>query len=102
MRCHHQHRGKRSSPFEQSGRNGHRYDEAVPELPEMQALSERLDDAFGGARVERVMPLQFSALKTVAPMYDTLNGQRLTGVERRGKFLVMELERARLVGARVW
>jgi formamidopyrimidine-DNA glycosylase len=86
-----------SSSFAQSGRNGHRYDDAVPELPEMQALSERLDDAFAGARVERVMPLQFSALKTVAPMYDTLNGQRLSGVGRRGKFLVMELERARVL-----
>jgi formamidopyrimidine-DNA glycosylase len=84
-------------PFEQSGRNGHRYHGVVPELPEMQALSERLDDAFAGARIERVMPLQFSALKTVAPMYDTLNGQRLTGVGRRGKFLVVELERARVL-----
>ena len=70
---------------------------SMPELPEMQALSERLEDAFGGARLERVMPLQFSALKTVAPMYDTLNGQRVTGVGRRGKFLAMELERARVL-----
>jgi formamidopyrimidine-DNA glycosylase len=69
----------------------------MPELPEMQALAERLDKAFAGARVERVMPLQFSALKTVAPMYDTLNGQRLGDVGRRGKFLVMELERARVL-----
>jgi formamidopyrimidine-DNA glycosylase len=69
----------------------------MPELPEMQALSERLEHAFGGARIERVMPLQFSALKTVAPMYDTLNGQRLNTVGRRGKFLAMELERARVL-----
>ena len=69
----------------------------MPELPEMQALSERLGDAFAGARLERVMPLQFSALKTVAPMYDTLNGQRLKAVGRRGKFLVMEFERARVL-----
>jgi formamidopyrimidine-DNA glycosylase len=69
----------------------------MPELPEMQALSERLGDAFAGARLERVMPLQFSALKTVAPMYDTLNGQRLKTVGRRGKFLVMEFERARVL-----
>ena len=69
----------------------------MPELPEMQALSERLEKAFGGARVERVMPLQFSGLKTVAPMYDTLNGQRLTSVGRRGKFLMLELDRARVL-----
>jgi formamidopyrimidine-DNA glycosylase len=69
----------------------------MPELPEMQALSERLGDAFAAARLERVMPLQFSALKTVAPMYDTLHGQRLLSVGRRGKYLLLELERARVL-----
>ena len=69
----------------------------MPELPEMQALSERLGDTFGGARIERIMPLQFSALKTVTPMYDTLNGQKLMAVGRRGKFLVVELERVRVL-----
>ena len=68
----------------------------MPELPEMQALSERLDDLFAGARLQRVMPLQFSGLKTVAPMYDTLNGQTLRSIGRRGKFLVMDLEQARV------
>jgi formamidopyrimidine-DNA glycosylase len=69
----------------------------MPELPEMQALSERLDDLLAGARLARVMPLQFSGLKTVAPMYDTLNGQKLRSVGRRGKFLVIDLERARVL-----
>jgi formamidopyrimidine-DNA glycosylase len=69
----------------------------MPELPEMQALSERLNDLFAGARLERVMPLQFSGLKTVAPMYDTLNGQTLRSIGRRGKFLVMDLERSRVL-----
>src|SRR5438132_1800900 len=69
----------------------------MPELPEMQALSERLNDLFAGVRLQRVMPLQFSGLKTVTPMYDTLNGQTLGSVGRRGKFLVMDLERARVL-----
>jgi formamidopyrimidine-DNA glycosylase len=69
----------------------------VPELPEMQALSERLNDLLTGARLQRVMPLQFSGLKTVAPMYDTLNGQLLRSIGRRGKFLIIELERARVL-----
>jgi len=69
----------------------------MPELPEMQALSERLDDQFAGARLQRVMPLQFSGLKTVTPMYDTLNGQKLRSFDRRGKFLIMEFERARVL-----
>jgi len=69
----------------------------MPELPEMQALSERLTSRFAGARLERVMPLQFSGLKTVAPMYDTLNEQMLRSIGRRGKFLVMDLERSRVL-----
>jgi len=63
----------------------------------MQALSERLSDLLEGARLVRVMPLQFSGLKTVAPMYDTLNGQLIRSVGRRGKFLIVELERARVL-----
>jgi formamidopyrimidine-DNA glycosylase len=63
----------------------------------MQALSERLGEHFAGATLQRVMPLQFSALKTVTPMYDTLNGQKLNVVGRRGKYLVMDLERARVL-----
>src|ERR1043166_2753772 len=63
----------------------------------MQALAERLGEQFVGATLQRVMPLQFSALKTVAPMYDTLNGQKLTEAGRRGKFLVLDLERARVL-----
>jgi formamidopyrimidine-DNA glycosylase len=69
----------------------------MPELPEMQALSERLNDLLEGARLVRVMPLQFSGLKTVTPMYDTLNGRLVRSVGRRGKFLIVELERARVL-----
>jgi formamidopyrimidine-DNA glycosylase len=69
----------------------------MPELPEMQALSERLNELLEGARLVRVMPLQFSGLKTVAPMYDTLNGQLVRSVGRRGKFLIVELERSRVL-----
>lgn len=63
----------------------------------MQALSERIGAQFVGARLQRVMPLQFSALKTVSPMYDTLNGQTLAAVGRRGKFLILELDRNRVL-----
>jgi formamidopyrimidine-DNA glycosylase len=66
----------------------------MPELPEMQALAERLSDVVVGARLQRVTPLQFAALKTVAPMYDTLHGQKLERIGRRGKFLILDFERA--------
>ncbi|MGA2836971.1 MAG: DNA-formamidopyrimidine glycosylase family protein [Acidimicrobiales bacterium] len=64
----------------------------MPELPEMQALAERLDAAFAGASVEGFEPLGFSALKTVVPAPDDLVGSRVTGVGRRGKYAVISLE----------
>ena len=39
----------------------------MPELPEMQALAERLEPSSRGAVLERRRPLGFSALKTVCP-----------------------------------
>jgi formamidopyrimidine-DNA glycosylase len=64
----------------------------VPELPEMQALAERLDAAVAGGVVERLQPLQFSALKTVAPDPTELVGRTVEGVGRRGKYLVWRIE----------
>src|SRR2546430_17560692 len=58
----------------------------MPELPEVQALSERLNDALTGARFAAVEPLAFSALKTVAPSPEVLVGRRVEAVGRRGEF----------------
>jgi formamidopyrimidine-DNA glycosylase len=69
----------------------------VPELPEVQALAERLHAALAGARLEGVDLLQFSALKTVAPRPAELVGRRLEAVGRRGKFLVLSLGGPRLL-----
>jgi formamidopyrimidine-DNA glycosylase len=69
----------------------------MPERPEMQALAERLDGFVTGSTLQRLMPLQFAALKTVTPMYDTVHGSRLEAIWRRGKYLVFDLERARLL-----
>jgi formamidopyrimidine-DNA glycosylase len=63
----------------------------VPELPEMQALAERLEAAVGGRELVRIDPLQFSALKTVVPAPETFYGSVLDAVGRRGKFVVMHL-----------
>jgi len=51
----------------------------VPELPEMQALAERLDAALASRRLEAVAVLGFSGLKTVVPGPDDLVGRRLEG-----------------------
>jgi formamidopyrimidine-DNA glycosylase len=62
----------------------------VPELPQMQALAERLDEWLAGGALEGYEPLGFSALKTVTPAPEELVGRALAGIGRRGKYLVFE------------
>jgi formamidopyrimidine-DNA glycosylase len=69
----------------------------MPELPEIQALAERIDAALSGATLTRAEPLAFSALKTVSPSVEELGGKGLRSVGRRGKFLVMDLGNLRLL-----
>jgi formamidopyrimidine-DNA glycosylase len=69
----------------------------MPELPEVQALAERLNALLANARLVRTEPLAFSALKTVLPSPEDLKGKRLDEVGRRGKFLVFALEDLRLL-----
>jgi formamidopyrimidine-DNA glycosylase len=69
----------------------------VPELPEVQALAERLDAAVAGARFGGAAVLQFSSLKTVSPRPESLVGATLEAVARRGKYLVFEFAGPRLL-----
>jgi formamidopyrimidine-DNA glycosylase len=69
----------------------------VPELPEVQALAERLDRVAARADLSAVDLLQFSSLKTVTPRADELTGRTLTRVGRRGKYLVFELDGPRIL-----
>jgi formamidopyrimidine-DNA glycosylase len=64
----------------------------MPELPEMQALSERLAVAVGGVAIASVEPLGFAALKTVIPAPDSMVGHQVTSVGRRAKYLIFELD----------
>jgi formamidopyrimidine-DNA glycosylase len=64
----------------------------VPELPEMQALSERLDALLVDATLERADLLGFSSLKTYAPTPDSLVGHQLLSVGRRAKYLVFTFD----------
>jgi formamidopyrimidine-DNA glycosylase len=64
----------------------------VPELPEVQALAERLDEVVAGAPLERFDLLQFSSLKTVTPRPAELVGRVVEGIGRRGKYLVLGFE----------
>ncbi len=69
----------------------------MPELPEMQALGERIFETFGGSELTRIDVMQFSALKTFAPPPDALFGRKLENVGRRGKFLILDLGGPRLL-----
>jgi formamidopyrimidine-DNA glycosylase len=64
----------------------------MPEMPEIQALAERIGSALLGARIIRADPLSFAGLKTVTPPPSELAGKRLEEVGRRGKFLLLHAE----------
>ena len=69
----------------------------MPELPEIQAHAERLDDAFAGAELERFEPLTFTALKTATPAPDVTHKHALVFVGRRGKHLLLDFGTATYV-----
>jgi formamidopyrimidine-DNA glycosylase len=64
----------------------------MPELPEMQALSERLETVLRDRTLSAVQLLGFSSLKTVIPAPDNLVGERVVSVGRRGKYVVVAFE----------
>jgi formamidopyrimidine-DNA glycosylase len=69
----------------------------MPELPEVQALAERIEARLSGAALLQLEPLSFSALKTVAPSPSDIVGTRLTSVGRRGKYLDLGLDSVHLL-----
>jgi formamidopyrimidine-DNA glycosylase len=69
----------------------------VPELPEVQALAERVEEAVAGSAFAGADVLQFSSLKTVTPRASELVGRKVERVGRRGKFLVFELGGPRIL-----
>jgi len=69
----------------------------MPELPEVQALAERLTVAVEGAPLTAADLLSFSSLKTVTPRASELLGRRVDRVGRRGKYLVFALGGPRIL-----
>jgi formamidopyrimidine-DNA glycosylase len=69
----------------------------MPELPEMQALGERLHASFAGAPLTGVSPMQFSAAKTYAPPIESLVGMTLKGVGHRAKYVEFDFGGERLL-----
>ncbi|GAA3387916.1 Fpg/Nei family DNA glycosylase [Streptomyces roseoviridis] len=62
----------------------------MPELPEVEALRVFLDEQLVGKEIAHVLPVAISVLKTYDPPLSALDGTRVTGVARYGKFLGVE------------
>jgi formamidopyrimidine-DNA glycosylase len=59
----------------------------MPEMPEVQGLVEFLRGRVTGLEVTRIMVANIAALKTYDPPVDALQGARIEGVARHGKFV---------------
>lgn len=66
----------------------------MPELPQMQALADRLVPLVVGRSVAGFDPYSFSSLKTVAPGPEAFVGRTVTALHRRGKYLVVDVDGA--------
>lgn len=64
----------------------------MPELPEVEALARYLSERTAGSRVASVTLASLSALKTFDPPLAALEGQRVLGIARLGKFLDLSTE----------
>jgi formamidopyrimidine-DNA glycosylase len=64
----------------------------MPELPEVEITARLIGAAVAGAPVESALAPGINALKTFDPPLDALRGQSFTGVRRRGKLFLAELD----------
>jgi formamidopyrimidine-DNA glycosylase len=62
----------------------------LPELPEVEITARLLDRALEGAEIESAVAPGINALKTFDPPLSSLAGERIAGVRRRGKQLIVE------------
>jgi formamidopyrimidine-DNA glycosylase len=69
----------------------------MPELPEVEALRQALDEPVRAFPIERAGPAHVATLKTIDPPLQALDGRRLAGAGRRGKRLLFETEDGELV-----
>jgi formamidopyrimidine-DNA glycosylase len=69
----------------------------VPELPEVETIRLRLEPAMGGRRFERVEIFDARLTRPFDPdpVAAELQGERVSAVERRGKYLVFRFESGR-------
>jgi formamidopyrimidine-DNA glycosylase len=63
----------------------------VPELPEVEITARLLDEALRGAEIESAAAPGVNALKTFDPPLRVLEGERIEGVRRIGKHLIVDV-----------
>jgi formamidopyrimidine-DNA glycosylase len=64
----------------------------MPELPEVEITARLIGAAATGARVESALAPGINALRTYDPPLAAIEGLQITGIRRRGKLFVVELE----------
>lgn len=69
----------------------------MPELPEVNALVEFLDNQLTGAVVVAIELASFAVLKTYDPPVTALQGLEVTGVSRHGKFIDVDVSGVHVV-----
>jgi formamidopyrimidine-DNA glycosylase len=67
----------------------------MPELPEMEIVARRLNEALPGERIESALTPGINALKTFDPPFSALDGASFTGARRRGKLLLLDVDTER-------
>src|ERR1700730_10632926 len=63
----------------------------MPELPEVEITARLLDRALAGAEIESALAPGINALRTFDPPLTAIEGQRIVGVRRRGKQLIVDV-----------
>jgi formamidopyrimidine-DNA glycosylase len=64
----------------------------VPELPEMEIVARRLDEALPGETIESALTPGLNALKTFDPPFSAIDGATFSGARRRGKLLLLVVD----------
>jgi formamidopyrimidine-DNA glycosylase len=65
----------------------------MPELPEVEITARLLDRALTGAVIESALAPGINVLKTFSPPLSALEGRTVQGIGRRGKQLVVRIDR---------
>ena len=64
----------------------------MPELPEVEITARLISAAIAGAQIESTFAPGLNALKTFDPPLAAVDGGSITGITRRGKLFLIELE----------